>query len=123
MEEGGILSLIESMMEKCNILNHIREDDPYGDEVERWTVGTSFDATIIKDSSTEAIVAEQQGVKEIFTVVTKKGFSLNYHDVFQRASDGKTFRVTSNTKDSEAPAASTVRIAKVTAEKWEWNDA
>ena len=117
------MSLIEKMMEKCNILNHIREDDPYGDEVERWTEGTTFDATIIKDSSTQAVVAEQQGVKEIFTVVTKKGFRLGYHDVFKRVSDGQTFRVTSNTKDSEAPAASTVRIAKVTAEKWELNDA
>lgn len=117
------MSLIEGMMEKCNILNHIRENDPYGDETERWTLGTSFDAAIIKDSSTQAVVAEQQGVKEIFTVVTKKGFSLNYHDVFQRYSDGQTFRVTSNVKGSEAPAASTVRIAKVTAEKWDLNDA
>ena len=123
MEEGGILKLIEQMMEKCRILNHIREDDPYGSETERWTEGSTFEAAFIKDSSTEAVVAQQQGLKEIFTIVTKKGFSLDYHDVFKRVSDGQTFRVTSKTKDSEAPEASTVRIAKVTAEKWELNDA
>ena len=117
------MSLLDGMMEKCRIMNHIREDDPYGgSEISHWTEGASFDAVIIKDSSTEAVIAEKQGIKEIFTVVTKKGFKLDYHDVFKRLSDGETFRVTSKTKDSEAPDASTVRIAKVTAERCELDD-
>lgn len=119
MEEGGILNLLESMMEKCCILNHIREDDPYGSSVDYWTDGATFDATVIKNNTTEVKIAEQQGIKEFFTIVTKKSFLLDYHDVFRRLSDGQIFRVTSMTKDSEAPEASTVKIAKVTAEKWE----
>ena len=106
------------MMEKCRILNHIREDDPYGSSTDTWQDGATFDAAIIKDSTTEAIVAEKQGITEIFTVVVKTGFVLDYHDVFRRLSDGQIFRVTSNVKDSEAPEASSVKIAKVTAEKW-----
>lgn len=117
MEEGGILSLIEGMMEKCRILNKIREDDEFGSETIEWRDGTSFDASIIKDMTTEAVVAEKQGITEIFTVVVRKGFALSYNDYFKRLSDNQVFRVTSNTKDSEAPGASTVRIAKVTAEK------
>lgn len=118
MEEGGILSLLDSMMEQCRILNHIREDDPYGSSVDYWSDGATFDATIIKNSSPEVMVAEKQGIAEIFTVVTRKGFQLDYHDVFRRLSDGQVFRVTSNVADSEAPEASTIKIAKVTAEKW-----
>lgn len=118
MEEGGILSLLESMMEECRIINHIREDDPYGSVTDTWSDGAKFDATIIKNSTTEATIAEKQGITEIFTVVTRKGFELDYHDVFRRLSDGQIFRVTSMTKDSAAPEASTVKIAKVTAEKW-----
>lgn len=118
MEEGGILSLLDSMMEQCRILNHIREDDPYGSSVDYWADGATFDATIIKNSSPEVMVAEKQGISEIFTVVTRKGFQLDYHDVFRRLSDGQVFRVTSNVTDSEAPEASTIKIAKVTAEKW-----
>ena len=110
-------------MEKCRIMNHIREDDPYGSSVDRWAEGASFDATIIKNSTTEATIAEKQGIDEIFTIVVKKSFSLDYHDVFKRLSDGQIFRVTSMTKDSEAPEASTVKIAKVTAEKWVIPDA
>lgn len=117
LEEGGILSLIDSMMEKCRILNKIRTDDPYGSETIIWAEGTTFDASIIKNSTTEAILAEKQGVTETFTVVVKKGFSLSYNDYFKRLSDNQVFRVTSNTTDSDAPNQSTVRIAKVTAEK------
>ena len=115
--------LLDSMMEECRILNHIREDDPYGSTVDYWSEGAKFDATIIKNSTTEATIAERQGIKEIFTIVTRKGFALDYHDVFKRLSDDQIFRVTSPTKDSEAPEASTVKIAKVTAEKWVLPDA
>ena len=110
--------LLDSMMEKCRIMNHVRLDDDYGGYTDTWTEGASFDATIIKNSTTEAQIAEKQGVAELFTVVVKKGFTLSFHDVFKRVSDGMIFRVTSNTKDSEAPEASSVKIAKVTAEKW-----
>lgn len=110
--------LIDGMMEKCRIMNKVRQDDPYGSETVGWSDGTTFDATIIKNTTTDAVIAEKQGIKEIFTVVIRKGFSLGFHDVFKRVSDGEIFRVTSNVKDSEAPNASTVKIAKVTAEKW-----
>ena len=110
--------LLDSMMEQCRIMNHIRLDDNVGGYSDTWTEGAKFDATIIKNSTTEAQIAEKQGVEELFTVVVKKGFSLAFHDVFKRVSDGQIFRVTSNVKDSEAPNASSVKIAKVTAEKW-----
>ena len=110
--------LLDSMMEQCRIMNHIRLDDDVGGYSDTWTEGAKFDATIIKNSTTEAQIAEKQGVEELFTVVVKKGFSLAFHDVFKRVSDGQIFRVTSNVKDSEAPNASSVKIAKVTAEKW-----
>ena len=112
------MNLLESMMEKCVFLNHVRTDDIYGSSVDTWTDGSQFDAAIIKNSSTEATIAERQGVNEIYTVVTPKTFLMDYHDVFKRLSDNAVFRVTSRAKDSEAPAASTVAIAKVTAEKW-----
>lgn len=115
------MSLLGEMMEPCRIMNRIRQDDPYGSWTDTWSEGARFDASIIKNSTTEATVAERQGIKEIFTVVTRKGFPLEYHDVFKRLSDGAIFRVTSDSRDSEAPARSTVQIAKVTAERWELN--
>lgn len=113
------MNLMYSMMEKCILLNHVRTDDPVGGYTEAWQDGATFDATIIKNSTTDAVIAEKQGITEIFTVVVKKSFVLDFHDVFRRVSDGSIFRVTSRIKDSEAPEESTVQIAKVTAERWE----
>ena len=110
--------MIEDIMVDCKIMNHIRVDDPAGGYDETWTEGATFKAAIIKNQTTEAQIAEKQGVKELFTIVTKKTFQLDYHDVFKRVSDGQIFRVTGNEADGEAPQMSTVQIAKVPAEKW-----
>jgi len=112
------LSLLDSMMTPCKVMNHVRTDDAFGGYTEAWTEGASFDATIIKNSTTEAIIAEKRDISEIFTIVTRKSFMLDFHDVIKRVSDGQIFRITSNARDSEAPDMSTVPITKVTAEKW-----
>lgn len=113
------MALIYDMMEDCRFKGKTTIDDLYGSTVHTgWRDGATFKASITKNSTTEAIVAEKQGITEIYTVVFKKGLAIGYHDVFERLSDGQVFRVTSDAKDSEAPKASTVQIAKVTAEKW-----
>ena len=112
------MSLLTQMMEECKILNHIRTDDGEGGYDNKWTEGATFKAAIAKDGSPEQLVAEQQGISESFTVVVEDTFSLDYHDVFKRTRDNAIFRVTSRTQDSTAHPASTVRIARVTAERW-----
>ena len=118
VEEGELLNALFQMMDECRILNHTRVDDDFGGYKETWTEGASFQAAIAKNTSTEQIVAEKQGVSESFTVVVHQDFTLDYHDVFKRVSDNAIFRVTSRTVDSTAHPRSTVKIAKVTAERW-----
>ena len=112
------MTLIDSMMERCVMQDKTSLPDGMGGFSYAWTDGAEFDATIIKISSPAITVAEQQGVSEQYNVVVKSGVPLDFHDVFKRKSDGATFRVTGYSRDSEAPAASTVKIAKVTAERW-----
>lgn len=120
LEEGELcVSLLTQIMEDCCILNHIRMDDDYGGYTDEWTQGATFKAAIGKKGSPEIVVAEKQGLAEQYTVVVRDTFSLDYHDVFQRLSDGAIFRVTSRTQDSTAHPSSTVRIATVDAERWE----
>jgi len=118
MEEGELLSLIESMMEDFVFLNKVKVDDPVGGYKDEYQDGVTFKAAVIKNSTTEAQIAEKQGITEIFTIVTDKSMVLEFHDVLRRVSDGEIFRVTSRTVDSQAPEASTVPIAKVSAERW-----
>lgn len=118
MEEGELLSLIESMMEDFVFLNKVKVDDPVGGYKDDYQDGVTFKAAVIKNSTTEAQIAEKQGITEIFTIVTDKSMVLEFHDVLRRVSDGEIFRVTSRAVDSQAPEASTVPIAKVSAERW-----
>ena len=113
------MSLLTQMMEECKILNHVRTDDEFGGYSDAWTEGTKFMAAIAKNGSPEQLVAEKEGISEAFTVVVNDSIVLDYHDVFRRTRDQAIFRVTSRTTDSTAHPASTVRIAKVTAERWE----
>jgi len=113
------MNLMTQMMEDCRILNHVRQDDDFGGYTNEWTEGATFKAAIAKNASPEQLVAEQQGISEQFTVVVEQDFVLDYHDVFKRISDNAIFRVTSRTQDSTAHPASTIKIAKVTAERWE----
>ena len=113
------MNLLTQAMEDFRIMNHSRTDDDFGGYEETWTEGATFKAAIGKNTSAEQLVAEQQGVAESFTVVTGLGITLDYHDIIKRLSDGAYFRVTSRTVDSTAHPASTVKIAKVTAERLE----
>lgn len=118
MEEGELLSLIESMMEDFVFLNKVKVDDPVGGYKDDYQDGVTFKAAVIKNSTTEAQIAEKNGISEIFTIVTDKSMVLEFHDVLRRVSDGEIFRITSRAVDSQAPEASTVPIAKVSAERW-----
>ena len=57
------MSMIEEMMDTCRFLNRIREDDGVGGYTETWQEGATFKASIIKNSTTEAQIAEKQGVR------------------------------------------------------------
>lgn len=84
--------------------------------------GAAFVAAFNKIASTEAIVAERQGMNEQYVVTIPRTFTLTKGDVIRRESDQATFLVKSNSKDSESPDASTIQIAKVTAERWDIPD-
>jgi len=113
------MSLIDVMMEDCVMLDKRTVPDGLGGFVIEWQEGAPFMAAVIKDNTLAARVAEKQGVSEVYTVTIDKGLALQYHDVFRRLSDGLTFRVTSNVRDSETPFVATFQIGQVTAERWD----
>ena len=110
--------LLDAMKDACVMMDKTTVNDGVGGFNRTWVEGATFDAVIRKDSAPEQVVAQQQGVNEMFTIIVERTVPLEYHDVFKRLSDGAIFRLTSNTKDATAPAMSTARIAKATAERW-----
>lgn len=115
------MSLFETMMETCTMMDRSTIPDGMGGFDYVWTDGAEFSAAIVKNNSLEARIAEKEGVSEIYTITVHKGTVLNFHDVFKRNSDETIFRVTSNIVDSETPEVSSFQIGQVTAERWELN--
>lgn len=111
--------LYEKMMDDCVLLEKVRTPDGMGGWNPTWTEGASFRAAILKNSTIEARIAERQGITEVYTISVSKRTPLDYMDVFRRVSDGQTFRVTSNMKDNQSPAFTSIDFGQVTAEAWE----
>lgn len=112
------MSLIDTMKVSCTMKDKTTVNDGQGGVTTVWVDGATFEAAIIKDSTMQARMAEKQGVTELYTVTVDRGLDLDYHDVFQRNSDGAIFRVTSNITDSKTPAVATFAFGQVTAERW-----
>ena len=112
------MSLLDDYMTPCVLLTKTRVSDGEGGWTTSWTDGMGFEAAIVLDNSTAARVAERQGVTNLYTVTTSRGFMLDFHDVFRRESDGQVFRVTSNGDDRQTPTSATLDMSQVSAEEW-----
>ena len=112
------MSLLTQAMTACVFLDKTKQPDCEGGYINQWTDGAEFYAAITFDSSLQARTAEKSGVTSLYTVTTKKGVQLDYHDVFRRLSDGKVFRVTSDGDDKMTPPSASFQFAQVTAEEY-----
>lgn len=112
--------ILGAMFEPCvRMIRADSESDGQFGTDDIWAEGASFDAMIVQAASPEGKIAEQDGIREQYRVVVRRGFPLEYGDVFRRVKNGETLRVTSRPNDREAPDASTVQIAALTAQRWE----
>lgn len=113
------MSLLAEAMEDCTLIDRVTTSDGYGGIEYSWADGATFKAAITLDSTTMAKLASVQGVKDLYTVTTSKALSLQFHDVFRRESNGKTYRVTTDGADKHTPASATLDMRCVSAEEWE----
>lgn len=110
--------LIDCMMVPCVFMEKKQEPDGSGGYRTTWEDGKPFKAAIIRDTSTEARIAEAAGAVEAYTVTVSRSVHLKYHAVIKRLSDGKTFRITSDNAEKKTPVCTALDIAQSTAEAW-----
>ena len=110
------MSLIDCMMVPCVFMVPTRTPDGSGGYQTEWKDGEPFKAAIIRDSSTESRIADGSGTVEMFTITVSRSVHFKYHDVFKRLSDGKAFRITSDSV--KAPECTALDISQATAEGW-----
>lgn len=112
------MSLLDEAMKDCTYMNKSIQDDGYGGYITQWTDGATFKAAIVLNSSMEARIAEAQGVKNVYTIITKKAITLKQNDVIKRNEDDKIFRVTSDGTDMKTPDSAGLDMRNVSAEEW-----
>ena len=116
------MNLIDEYMEMsggCVMLDKRTASDGIGGYKITYVEGAEFSAAITLDTSIQARVAEKQGVTALYTVTTSRALNLQYHDIFQRKSDNKVFRVTSDGDDKLTPPSATLDMRQVSAEEYE----
>lgn len=113
------MSLLNDFTEKCVLMEKRRVPDGRGGSIIEWVEGMEFDAAITYDTSVQAKVAAAQGVKDLITVTTSRALTLDYHDVFKRASDGQTFRVTSQGENNKTPPSAGLDMRQCSAEEYQ----
>lgn len=112
------MSLLENSFEDVMLLEKVRRPDGEGGFFVEWVEGATFKAAITFDNSMQSRRAFAEGVKNVYTVTTKKSAMLDFHDVIMRIADGKTFRITSDGDDNKTPKGSSLDMRQVSAEEW-----
>lgn len=112
------MSLVDNAMEATYIMDKTTSPDGYGGYKETYIEGAEIMVAYSLDTSTQARVAQQQGVTNRYTLTTRRNIVLKFPDIVKRARDGKLFRVTSDGNDNATPNSATLDIRQVEAEEW-----
>lgn len=113
------MSMIEEGLVPCVIMQKVRVPDGEGGFITTWTEGAEFRAAITFNGSTLQKIADTQGNHSAYKITAPKSADLDVHDVVKRLSDGKIFRVTSESKDMETPARARFgQYCQADAESW-----
>ena len=113
------MSLLDEAMESYIIMNKAKVPDGYGGTTSAWTDGMTIQGAMVFNSSAQVQIAQSMGAMGAYTITVRKNIELDYHDVLRRVSDGKIFRITSNSDEQKTPASAGLNMRQYTAEEWE----
>lgn len=97
------MSLLDGFARDCVLMEKSRKPDGEGGYLVSWTEGATFQLFPALDTSMEARRAEKEGVTSVYSALVKKIVPIEYGDYYRDTSTGKTYRVTSNPEEKEAP--------------------
>ena len=109
--------LLNDQKTACVILNKSIGLDDVGGYGVKWYVGAPFDAIITENTSLEAAVAAIKTEITSYGVKVAAELPIEYHSVFKRVSDGKTFRITT-AEALHAPSISSLGMKQLQAEEY-----
>lgn len=113
------MSLLDNAMEDYVLMEKTRVPDGYGGTNSTWVDGITISMAMQYNGSNQALIAQALGSTSVYVFTVRKNVQLDYHDVVRRVSDGKIFRITSNSDDNKTPPTAGLNMRNYTAEEWE----
>ena len=112
-------AMLDSFKHQCVLMERRRVPDGQGGSTTVWTDGMEFTMIFSEDTTTQALIAEQQGFTSTYHAAVSKTMEIKFHDVVRRLSDGKIFRVTKDGDDDRTPSTSPMDMKHLVLERWE----
>lgn len=111
------MALLDYYAHECQILERVRLNDNQGGYYTEWREGATFTNYQALNTSTEAQIAEKQGITSIYGALVEQSVPLAYGDYYRDNADGETFRVTSEPNESYTPSSSGLNLKYYSSEK------
>lgn len=112
------MSLLDEAYEDFIVMNKTVIDDGYGGTTNTWTDGVTIQGALVYDNGAQMKIAEVLGATGKYTLTVKKSVLLDYHTVLKRKSNGKIFRLTSDSDDKKTPESAGLNMRQYSAEEW-----
>lgn len=116
------MSLLTEQMVDFVRIDTIKEDDGYGGQRSRYKYCNPFRGVMRYDSQAEYSKGNSLTVNSRYTLTTSRNIALMYHDVIQRMTDKKIFRVTQDGNESSTPHSAGLDMRQVACEEWSLNE-
>ena len=94
-----------------------KKDEEFGGIVTVWKEGALFKGGLVLKNSTDVLIAEQEGAKPIYTLVTDKKIMLIRGMMVRRVQDKANFEIKSDSMDMMTPKKARIQFSQVTAER------
>ena len=111
------MSLLDESMESFVIMDKTTVSDGYGGYKTEWKAGAEISAAAVLDNSMEARIADNQGVKALYTITTRKNINLQFNDIIRRSRDNKLFQIKSDGDDNATPVSAGLDMRQVSAQE------
>lgn len=111
-------TLYESIFEDCHIMDKTTRPDGRGGVDTVYVPGAKISVAFSFDDSNPIVIANQETVTDLYTLVTYKRVVLMTGDIIRRDKDGTTFKIESDSNDNATPSSSALDMRQVKAKKW-----
>lgn len=111
-------TLFEQQMESCHIVDKTTVPDGRGGVETVYVEGAPIDVAFSFNDSVSVVIADQEKVTDMYTLITKKKVVLLAGDIIKRDKDDSTFKIETNSTDSTPPEISALDMRQVKAKKF-----